>query len=88
MLLNKTDRKDELNFSENKYQNLEGLALAYIFAVVFILTFYDSASIDKDIATSDDFLFGEWIDLMQNHLAAVKVDTFGWYLNSFVNKSF
>ena len=80
LLLDKLEPVKEFDLQKAEYHNIEAVALAYIFATIAILFLYDSEpSVDsKSFDVRKDFQMREWLNIMQNHLKAVQVDTFGW----------
>lgn len=81
-----------LDFSKAEYENIEAVALAYIYAVilvVFLFKSHDLATIDEIEQTSHvhnqgdrdgvQFLFKEWLEQMQNDLNSVGRETSAWF---------
>lgn len=79
LLLNKIKPIKEFDLSKAQYENLEALALSYIYVVLIILFQFDTNSVNKkDLDDDKNFQFNKWIEVIQNHLDNVKKDTFGW----------
>jgi hypothetical protein len=75
-LLNKIPPTNTIDFRVNAFVSLEGQACAYIYTALYVMFFYEP--LDQNQLSSHDFSIHEWIEIMQNHLANVNVDTFGW----------
>ena len=77
----------EFDFEHAKYKNLEQQALSYIYAVVLILFIYnkdlnlgllDEIIAQEDFKEREYFLFDEWLNVMEDRLFRIRLDTFGW----------
>ena len=73
-----------------EYENMEAVALSYIYVVILVLFLFNKAidptTINKINQTSHvndrgraRFLFNEWLDQMQNDLDSARRAKFAWY---------
>jgi hypothetical protein len=80
LLLEKIEPIHNFDLKKAEYENIEGLALAYINATLIILFIYDNEHVDLESGEMNDFKFSKWLNIMQDYLKQVKIDTFGWYI--------
>jgi hypothetical protein len=86
----------EVDFSKAEYENIEAVALSFIYVVILVLFIFnktnDLAKKNKiretrKMTDKDDhaqFLFNDWLEQMQNDLDCVRRETFSGFFSSFL----
>lgn len=69
---------NSFSFRDAQHENIEAIALSYILVSFIILFFFDHE--EKNTLTNIENIFDleNWISIMQNRLANIEKDIFGW----------
>jgi hypothetical protein len=78
LLLQKVEPIDKFDLKISQYENIEAIALVYIYAAILILFIYDSNNDQKSQEEEDAFSLNEWIKEMQTCLMNLKKEISGW----------
>ena len=79
LLIDKIKPIGEIDFKKAEYENIEGLALGYIYVTLIILTRYETNQEDSSYMSEKNlFSLEEWINDMQNSFHFIKQEIFGW----------
>jgi hypothetical protein len=57
-----------------QYENIEAIALSYIYVSILIIFLYDSK---KNYTSNNAFMFDEWLTVMQSTLENIAENIFG-----------
>lgn len=68
---------DRLSIKDVQYENIEAIGLSYILVSIIILFLFDEINTDL-INREDVFDLEKWISVMQNSLANLPREIFGW----------
>lgn len=76
LLIDTLNPISKLSLENSQYENLEAIALSYIFVSILIIFYYNPADLSTN--SEKNFYIDDWISCMQNRLKNVKIDYFGW----------